>query len=276
MSEMTLEQAKQEMLLLVERSRRAGFMHMWGWIRAIDAHLTRAPVQVTDEDVTRACIAYNKKLGEQGEHVKPSNYATPYFMRAALESALLAQPVVDNEGFVGRAYHAEGIRLATEELLSRPTPQAAQGGEVQGDAAAVVSGSDTVLGCESRSLHWLIKDPYSIQPGTKLYTHPAERAAVPASVQRAIERCLLSEESFADLIDKENPGDNYASLLVREDIQIVRDWLSAAPTLANTSFEICANCDAPMPGGCKGIFKDEQECRLHKGNSTLAGEDNAE
>jgi hypothetical protein len=40
---------------------------------------------------------------------------------------------------------------------------------------AVVSGSDVVLGRESRSLHWLTKHPFAFVPGTKLFTHlPAQ------------------------------------------------------------------------------------------------------
>ena len=125
------------------------------------------------------------------------------------------------------------VVAAVEALLSQPHPQAAQGGEadprVESDSAEDIA-------------QWLYANGYHKAASTvrgqldirnaRIRQLEAERAAVPTSVQRAIERCLLSEESFADRIDKENPGDNYASLLVREDIQVVRDWLSAAPTLA--------------------------------------------
>lgn len=51
----------------------------------------------------------------------------------------------------------------------------------EADAVVVVSGSDLVVGRESRSLHWLTKDPYSIAPGTRLYAAPvAQEAAAPA------------------------------------------------------------------------------------------------
>jgi len=101
----------------------------------------------------------------------------------------------------------------------------AQGGEVQSEAVAVVSGSDTVLGRESRSLHWLIKDPYSIQPGTKLYTHPPERAAVPENVLDRMCQAFYENKGsmkWEKLMDCWK--DNYRSNM--------RAALSAAPTLA--------------------------------------------
>ena len=171
MSEMTLEQVRDE-LRKEAGNERLGYQGGGKWLDkladAIDAHLTRASVQVTDADVSRACIAYNKKLGEQGEHVKPSNYATPYFMRAALEdfSARLSQPVVPNGDLMKvfcriAQYGAEfayrhpnwsieSLQDGCEECLdqwlknagyqnAQPHPQAAQGGEAVGEIDCLVA-----------------------------------------------------------------------------------------------------------------------------------------
>jgi hypothetical protein len=49
---------------------------------------TSAPRVVTDDDVMRACRAYNNPPGP----MKPSGYATPHMMRAALESFATSLP----------------------------------------------------------------------------------------------------------------------------------------------------------------------------------------
>jgi hypothetical protein len=39
----------------------------------------------------------------------------------------------------------------------------------------------------------------------------------------ALERAIDGQEDFADRIDKANPGDRYASLMVREDIDLLQE-----------------------------------------------------
>jgi hypothetical protein len=45
----------------------------------------------------------------------------------------------------------------------------------------------------------------------------------------AIERAIRFLEIHADGIDKANPGDPYASLMVREDVETLQDCLRTAP-----------------------------------------------
>lgn len=52
---------------------------------------------------------------------------------------------------------------------------------------------------------------------------------VPDLVRYAIERCLLSQQNFADGVGEANPGDKYASLMVNEDIDTIRQWLGDPP-----------------------------------------------
>ncbi|MGN6383693.1 MAG: hypothetical protein ACTHMK_13905 [Dyella sp.] len=46
--------------------------------------------------------------------------------------------------------------------------------------------------------------------------------------------------------------------------------LSAAPS--SPSAKLCANCDAPLPKGCGGCFKDERECEGHYAVPSDGGE----
>lgn len=55
---------------------------------------------------------------------------------------------------------------------------------------------------------------------------PASPAGVPHQVRFAIERCLRSQEEIADRIEKANPGDPYAALMIREDIEVIGQYLS--------------------------------------------------
>jgi len=55
----------------------------------------------------------------------------------------------------------------------------------------------------------------------------AQPRAVPEFVRYALERCLVSQEALAVSIDESNPDDPYASLMVNEDIDMIRRWLSS-------------------------------------------------
>lgn len=37
--------------------------------------------------------------------------------------------------------------------------------------------------------------------------------------------------------------------------------------------DICGNCETAMPKGCRGIFQDEPECRLHKKTASQPGKE---
>lgn len=180
MSEMTLEQIRDELRNSVSLVHKPSFSRLDELADAIDAHLTHDPVQVTDEDVERAMRVHD----EHRKNGHPMYRAAA--MRAALES-LSARPAhsvvakVPNEGFVGRAYHAEGIRLATEALLSQPHPQAAQGGEAQAKARHVAEIADINGAALCAVVD--IKSPNVLVVGDRLYLHPAERAAVPEGWQ---------------------------------------------------------------------------------------------
>jgi len=169
MSEMTLER-------LVEKWRaeandddnvKAGYLpasDLYSWKCAeelqayIDAHLTRAPVQVTDEvarDVAE-CLQFSGWAtgGDFEDDFLPD-------VRRALEYARMAQPVVakvpslnammdsiDEYARTFLAGNGDGVRVRSqydrlykmcEALLSKPHPQAAQGGEANGEAAVEIS-----------------------------------------------------------------------------------------------------------------------------------------
>ena len=51
----------------------------------------------------------------------------------------------------------------------------------------------------------------------------------------ALERCITSQEAIAAQIDKRNPGDPYASLLVRDDIETLRGGLERLRTSAGVA-----------------------------------------
>jgi len=55
----------------------------------------------------------------------------------------------------------------------------------------------------------------------------AQPRAVPEFVRYALERCLVSQEALAVSIDESNPDDPYASLMVNEDIDMIRRWLAS-------------------------------------------------
>jgi len=79
-----------------------------------------------------------------------------------------------------------------------------------------------------------------------IYTHPpAQAAQVPDLVRYAIERCLAAQANFATGIDEANPDDKYASLMVNEDIDTIRQWLEQAPAqptkLEDAVREVVAN-----------------------------------
>jgi hypothetical protein len=41
----------------------------------------------------------------------------------------------------------------------------------------------------------------------------------------ALERCIRSQLALADRIDEQNPGDRYASLMVRDDVEVLQQSL---------------------------------------------------
>jgi hypothetical protein len=53
---------------------------------------------------------------------------------------------------------------------------------------------------------------------------------LPPDIRHAIERFIRSQEVLAESIDKANPDDRYAALMVWEDVELVRTWLAAAPS----------------------------------------------
>ena len=177
MSEMTLERVRDIL-------RNAGRFDIYGTNEqacdladAIDAHLTRAPVQVTDgvaRDVAE-CLQFSGWAtgGDFEDDFLPD-------VRRAIEYARLAQPVVackvcdpnglfDTDGNGPYDCYACGKK-------AQPHPQAAQGGE----AVAEIDELDCETGPGTPCITMLGPMP---PLGTKLYTHPAERAAVPEGWQ---------------------------------------------------------------------------------------------
>lgn len=47
----------------------------------------------------------------------------------------------------------------------------------------------------------------------------------------ALERAIAYQEAFADRLDRTNPDDPYASLMIRDDIDTLRELLEAAKSL---------------------------------------------
>lgn len=287
MSEMTLEQVRDELRCLYNTSIRPAWPSLEAWADAIDAHLTRSPVQVTDEDTERlidiGVSAFDRMKTFDME--RRLHYAIGASVKETIESlsARLAQPVVavqeeldaakdevhdlsvelertrqerdkalamswpaDAENFAYRhlslpgvdgerawgpwqrfgaqmqisAYNVnpsqphpqaaqvsvsdalnrlEDMAVAGEQmqgddvwrfraLVDRLAPQAAQGGEAQGEAVAWMKTEreyheyensakvDDVGYLSTKFLTTVPRDPKGWIP---LYTHPAERAAVP-------------------------------------------------------------------------------------------------
>jgi len=150
----------------------------------------------------------------------------------------------------------------------QPHPQAAQGGEARGEALGEYLANVDAHG----GVRWINGKP---PHGTKLYTHPAERASVPDDTaildwlcEQHIEvRTPARYGSRANFVTSPEDDDGFEQ--PNELRKLAREsMLCAAPTS-----DTCANCDALMPEGCKGTFKDEKECRLHDAAPTLAGKE---
>jgi len=258
----------------------------------VKSHLTRAPVQVTDEvarDVAE-CLQFSGWAtgGDFEDDFLPD-------VRRALEYARLARPVADpvdcrnagagnglcdqcasgnyeqcrytqrqpqpvavngltpdllgewcntlthaymyvNERSLENAKH--GIELVLDDLrewqekLSQPHPQAAQGGEFQGEAEpfcyAVVQKNRLSQGAMYRTRVEALADglaDWEIDEVIPLYTHPPERAAVPENVLDRMCQAFYENKGsmkWEKLMDCWK--DNYRSNM--------RAALSAAPTLA--------------------------------------------
>jgi len=128
MSEMTLEQVRddiKDVYYSVPDYRFDALIpvkKLLTWKHAIDDHLTRAPGQVTDEDVERAFQAMDAKFretfpGEISEEDKPLALVG---IRAALESlsARLAQPVVANLADAVTAFQLAEIAFSEKAQAS--------------------------------------------------------------------------------------------------------------------------------------------------------------
>lgn len=59
-------------------------------------------------------------------------------------------------------------------------------------------------------------------------------------------------------------ADEYISTLLR------RDWERWQHQLTELTAQTCPNCDCPIPAGCGGTFKGEQDCWHTKGDKELA------
>lgn len=282
MSEMTLEQVRDWHRKEADNAKGTDAekiahikMHM-AMCDAIDAHLTRATVQVTDEMVERACEAYEGAYHWefQKEQVKENSRTS---IRRALESARLAQPVVacdacestgvfDTDGngpydcyacgkkaqrqpqaaqstisealntleewaLAGNQLHGDDVHRF-RAVADKIAPQAAQGGDA---VAEVVKDVDAI---GDKRLIWYSTAAILDTPiGTKLYPHPAERAAVPDDDARQILRELCdmyvaNQHAIGvyDFVSVRSPNGRLA------DSDTGRVWLRAlalaAPTLA--------------------------------------------
>lgn len=256
MSEMTLEQA-----LVLDALNEAGRRYpdaanAIAWLSGalVDAHLSHAPGQVTDE-----MVELYKKLHSDGMAIHDAKevaagrsprlhesvdagtkYALKHF------SARLAQPVaakvpdavakmIDNQ----KTPSAEDRALITENLdflLSQPHPQAAQGGEAVGEIDCLVAcrrlktlvenyehgETGEAFGDKEWLVHDFIagSDVWSVFES--LYSQPAERAAVPEEVIELLRDLSVYRSSTYKAVL--NAFGNRAKSLL--------DSLSAAPTLA--------------------------------------------
>jgi len=213
MSEMTLEQA----LMNIERTMPSiAFSDSW---KIIKANLTRAPVQVTDaefECIKRVLrdyrLTYTQDDDGDGYPLIDALSVGHDSVKEGIEeieliadviageleslSARLAQPVAakvpdemvffTNGGVTNVNDYIRGDRVLTchkefawgwnacrEAMLSQPHPQAAQGGDVNGEPVAWMWNQ----GGEMFSV--TAPNDFNAWKWTPLYTHPAERVAVP-------------------------------------------------------------------------------------------------
>lgn len=251
MSEMTLKQA----VAKLDSKLCTASEYAMAW-PIVKAHLTRAPVQVTDDAIKvldehhQALLSAGNFTGEgpwfsNGEEMAiKEEYAQA---RASL-SARLAQPVVASfsddaiKAATQRAIDVQSsvprdispgdgwewmVRKIADALLSQPHPQAAQGGEVQSVSMEI---EDAWVDKKSNAtLHVKILDGRIPMRGDKLYTHSAERAAVPEGwvlVPR------IPTQAMCDAFMKEEDEADYSGgpreIIVHD---VWRAVLTAAPTL---------------------------------------------
>jgi len=177
MSEITLEQVRDELRSMsMEKSGDMQFSpyECQMFADAIDAHLTRAPVQVTDEiarDVAE-CLQFSGWAtgGDFEDDFLPD-------VRRAIEYARLGQPVVADIEDDGPG--VKKALAAHKEYLSQPHPQAAQaaqGGEAQEEAVGEYLANVDAHG----GVRWINGKP---PHGTKLYTHPADRSELQKQIE---------------------------------------------------------------------------------------------
>jgi len=295
---MSLEQVRDE-LHKEACNERPGYQGGGKWLDrladAIDAHLTRAPVQVTDEDVelykkihSEGMAIYDAKEREAGRAPRLQasiDAGTKHAIKHI--SARLAQPVVAmptwlqglgdsvervrNEGDgwwvpCSGCYESEDGHASThypystelqcrigngcdecgglgavwlvwheadENFASKPHPQAAQGGEAQGEAVGEYLANVDAHG----GVRWINGKP---PHGAKLYTHPAERAAVPDGWLIEFSRLLedyvgaCCETAVWNATQSIQPaeGMRFPKPRLAKLMDHVNTLLSAAPTLA--------------------------------------------
>jgi|ERR1051325_476783 hypothetical protein len=217
MSEMTLEQVRDEL------RNRTG---LWGYTGvpeqcdrladAIDAHLTRAPEQVTEKDELKKVIAAWDSL-RGGVH---------------------------HPAFIVERWLRDSMALAISEARKSLSAQAA--------STDIPNGLD--------ELH------------LKLIEVTEERDSLRKTLSARLAQPVVAKvpdewrETMQGLVDYMHEAGMPCERAER---------LLATPTF-HGSTDICANCDALMPEGCKGTFKDEQECRLHDAAPTFARKEKAE
>jgi len=183
----------------------------------INAHLTRAPVQVRDEDtwiVARALFNSRKNnvpMGVDREKVwqkEKGNYFIDAQCASATLSARLAQPVVaDVENLVANLQSVRDRWIASTKhdgldgdfdiLLeainyikrSQPHPQAAQGGEAQEEAIAWMTPESIGHLAKQNGVAHVPAWNVSGDGRVPVYTHPVERAAVPDDIRVALDEC---------------------------------------------------------------------------------------
>lgn len=83
---------------------------------------------------------------------------------------------------------------------------------------------------------------------------------LPPDIRHAIERFILSQEALAESIDKANPDDRYASLMVREDVELVREWLASEERPAVPDARITDLAKRLVASGPKAAHVSASEC----------------